>query len=375
MRLHSLSALVVVACGAVAGFATANEDSSDKTALAIQAITRLQGVDLESNPRLKETVLRLLEKTRGTPDFVKLVRQFKLTNQNSGLLEVALAQPSRESGVEAMRMILASGETTLIEETLTGTNIVAATHVAEVLGNSGQKQAAILLRPILEDNKRDIMLRKQALLALAHTSEGARSLLRLASEQKLGDDLKFTAGNALSASPWPEIKAEAARLLPAPPGQNSQPLPPVSELVKRKGDPANGSNVFFRPSPGCANCHVVNGRGAELGPNLSEIGSKLGRDALYEAILDPSAGISFGYEAFTLTLRDGDEVYGLIASETADELSLKIVGGIVTKYKKSEVTARQQSKVSIMPTGLQLGMTTEEFVDLVEYLASLKKAQ
>ena len=63
----------------------------------------------------------------------------------------------------------------------------------------------------------------------------------------------------------------------------------------------------------------------------------------------------------------------MIASETADEVAVKAVGGIITRLKKSEVESRQQSKLSIMPAGLQAAMTTQDLVDLVEYLASLKK--
>jgi putative heme-binding domain-containing protein len=374
-KCDCFSLLAVVALCFISSPALGAESEADKSALAVEALSRLQGVDLETNPKLKETVLKLLEKTRGTPSFVKLVQQFKLSGQNSGLLEVALAQPAGESGIEAMRMILASGDTAIIEKMLAATNTITAAKTAEALGNSGEKQAVRMLLPVLTEAQRDFAVRKQAVRALARTSEGARDLLLLAKEQKLSEELKFTASSELNSARWPEIKAEAARLLPLPPGQNAQPLPPISELVKAQGDPANGAKVFSRQSPGCANCHVVNGQGAELGPNLSEIGSKLGKDALYEAILDPSTGVSFGYEAFNLTLKNGDEAYGLVSSETADEITLRNVGGIVTKYKKSEITSRQQSKLSIMPAGLQQGMTTQEFVDLVEYLSTLKKAQ
>jgi putative heme-binding domain-containing protein len=117
----------------------------------------------------------------------------------------------------------------------------------------------------------------------------------------------------------------------------------------------------------------VKGQGVDFGPDLSEIGTKLGKDAIFEAILDPSAGISFGYEAFQLQLKSGDEAFGLLASETADEIAIKAVGGIVTRYKKSEVAKREQMKLSIMPAGLQQNMSAQELVDLIEYLASLKK--
>jgi len=373
VRRSCRAGILVVSVGAFVVPLVAADADADRIALAVEALTRLEGVDLNANPTMKERVLRVLEKTRGTPNFVRLVQHFKFKDQNTGLLELALAQPAGESGVEATRMILAEGDTALLQKTLEGTNIVAATALAEALGNTGHKETTPLLLPLARDAQRDATLRRQAVRSLARTVSGANGLLVLARAGKLGDDVKFAASSELNGARWPEIKAEAAKLLPLPPGQNAAPLPPISELVKLKGNAVNGAKIYARQAPGCINCHVVRGQGTELGPDLSEIGSKLGKDALYESILDPSAGISFGYEAWNVVLKNGDEPYGLIASETADELALKALGGIVTRFKKNDIASRHQSKLSIMPTGLQQGMTTEEFVDLVEYLSSLKK--
>ncbi len=373
VRRSWLAGMLATFLGALLAPLSAADADADRIALAVEALTRLEGVDLTANAAMKERVLKVLDKTRGTANFVRLVQHFKLKDQNAGLLEIALSQPAGESGVEAMRMILAGGDTALLQKTLEGTNFLAATRLAEALGNTGQKETTPLLLPLASDPQRDATLRRQAVRSLARTATGANELLALARAGKLGDDVKFAASSELNSARWPEIKAEAAKLLPLPPGQNAAPLPPISELVKLKGDAANGAKIFARQSPGCIQCHVVRGQGTELGPDLSEIGSKLGKDALYESILDPSAGISFGYEAWNIVLKNGDEPYGLIASETAEELTLKVVGGIVTKFKKSDIASRQQSKLSIMPAGLQQGMTTEEFVDLVEYLSTLKK--
>ncbi len=372
-RRSWLAGMLAMFLGALIPPLSAADADADRIALAVEALTRLEGVDLNANPTMKERVLKVLDKTRGTPNFVRLVQHFKLKDQNAGLLEIALAQPAGESGVEATRMILAAGDTSLLQKTLEGTNLVAATKLAEALGNTEQKEATRLLLPLASDSQRDATLRRQAVRSLTRTMHGANELLALARAGKLGDDVKFAASSELNSARWPEIKAEAAKLLPLPPGQNAAPLPPISELVMMKGDAVNGAKIYARQSPGCIQCHVVRGQGAELGPELSEIGGKLGKDALYESILDPSAGISFGYEAWSIVLKNGDEPYGLIASETADELTLKAVGGIVTKFKKSDIASRQQSKLSIMPAGLQQGMTTQEFVDLVEYLSSLTK--
>ena len=112
----------------------------------------------------------------------------------------------------------------------------------------------------------------------------------------------------------------------------------------------------------------------DFGPRLSEIGTKLGKDAIYESILDPSAGISCGFEAGQFELKNGDEPFGIVASETADEVAVKTQNGITSKYKKSEIVKRDKMATSIMPTGLQLTMSQTDLVDLVEYLTTLKKA-
>jgi putative heme-binding domain-containing protein len=344
-----------------------------RTTLAVEALTRLQNVDLSQNAKLKEAVYKLLEKTRGTANYVKLVQYFKIPNQDRGLLDVALRNSTNETGVAAIRSILANNDFSVLAESLRGTNSDQARQTAELLGNATDKNSVKLLSPLVANQKLDVRVRREAVRSLAKTQEGAISVVNLAKAEKLPEDLKFVAASELNRARWPEIKQQASEVLPLPAGQNSQPLPSISELVKMKGDPSKGAQVFNNPAVACSTCHRVKGQGVDFGPDLSEIGTKLGKDALFEAILDPSAGISFGYEAFQIQLKSGDEAFGLLASETADEIAIKAVGGIVTRYKKAEVAKREQMKLSIMPAGLQQNMSTQELVDLVEYLASLKK--
>ncbi len=354
------------------GQSTLSEEEQ-KTALAVEALTRLQNVDLDQNPRLKQAVLRTLEKSRGSANFLKLVQQFKLSDQGPGLLEVATRNSTNETGVEAARLLLSSKDCGLLEKSLDGTNADYGVRISEVLANISDKKSTELLLPVAGNARVDPRIRRNAVRGLTKTQEGATALLELARSDKLPEDVRFTASSELSRVRWPEIKAKAAKVLPLPAGQNNQQLPSIFELVKMKGDPVNGAKIFNSPVVACATCHRVKGQGVDFGPDLSEIGTKLGKDALYEAILDPSAGISFGYEAFQLQLKSGDEAYGLIVSDTADEVAVKAIGGIVTRYKKSEVLKRDQMKLSVMPAGLQQNMTPQELVDLVEYLASLKK--
>lgn len=363
----------LIFCLCVATLTAFADEAADKTALIIEALSRLQPEQINANPKLKEALSKVLEVTRGTPQFVKLVQQFQAPDQYAGLLESAINNPTDETSGDAIRMLLAEQGMGTLKGALASDKPGVAIKTAAALGNSDNKLAVPLLLPLITEAKLDVNLRKQAVHALARTREGASGLVQVAKDDKLPNDLKFTATADLSNARWPEIKTAAAQVLPPPQMSNAQALPPVNELLKMKGDAANGEKIFLRETTQCIKCHRVNDKGVDFGPALSEIGTKLGKDAIYEAILEPSAGISFGFEAWEVELKSGDDVFGLITSETAEALTMKDASGVATKIKKSDIAKRTQMKTSIMPVGLQQTMSTQEFVDLVEYLSSLKK--
>src|SRR3954452_22337280 len=78
------------------------EATQEKINTAVEALTRLENVNLDEKPAIKAAVERVLDKTRGSPNYVKLVQHFNLKDKNAGLLEVAINNPENESGVEAM---------------------------------------------------------------------------------------------------------------------------------------------------------------------------------------------------------------------------------------------------------------------------------
>ena len=64
---------------------------------------------------------------------------------------------------------------------------------------------------------------------------------------------------------------------------------------------------------------------------------------------------------------------GIIASQTEEEISIKMIGGIIEKYKKSDIVSKTLYDQSLMPQGLAEGMGTQQLVDIVEYLSGLKR--
>jgi len=215
-------------------------------------------------------------------------------------------------------------------------------------------------------------VRQAAVTALTHSKQGSSALLTVAHAKQLPTDVIPLAASLLHNSSRRDIRDEAAKLFPAPVGKGSEKLPPMEQLLAMKGNPAHGKEVFVAAT--CVTCHVINGQGTGYGPELSEIGAKLPKDAIYTSILYPSAGISMGFEGWILSTKDGDDLDGIVASTTADKIVLRRAGGINTEINKSDIKDKRQMKISIMPENLQQQMTTQDLVDLVEYLSTLKKA-
>jgi putative heme-binding domain-containing protein len=377
MSLNYISAPMKTFLTFTAAFAltlgTLTAADANQTAILSEALARIPANKINEQPELKAALTRVLDASKGTAEFVDLVQRFKVTDRNPDLLELAIQKPNDQLGVEALRALFANNGLALVQGELAKTNVTRVVNLVDATGNVGGKNAETLLLPLITDTKRDVTIRRQALKGVSKVQPGAQAILKLAKEDKLPADLRFVATTELKASRFPNIQKEAAEVLPPPLSGNAQPLPPVSQLITIKGDVKRGEGVFFRVQSTCANCHIVNGQGKDFGPALSEIGTKLGKDALYESILEPSAGISFGYESWEIMLKNGDELYGLIVSETGDSLSIKDASGLIRKIAKNDLKSRQTLKLSIMPAGLQMTMTTQELVDLVEYLASLKK--
>ena len=145
----------------------------------------------------------------------------------------------------------------------------------------------------------------------------------------------------------------------------------MTDLLVYTGNAARGKEVFMEAM--CSQCHVVNGKGTDFGPNLTFIGDKLSKKGLYKSILDPSAGVSPTYTQHLFELTDGRELTGYIVSETSNDVSLKMAGGVLMNFETNDIVARHLLPYSIMPDNLQSQMNLDDFVDLIEYMTSLKE--
>jgi len=144
------------------------------------------------------------------------------------------------------------------------------------------------------------------------------------------------------------------------------------EPVLQGGDKGRGRDVFLGRKAGCTACHTVQGQGGKVGPDLTKIGSIRAARDLLEAVVFPSATFARGYEPFLVRTKDGAVLDGLIARETADAIVLFTADRVEKRIPRASVEELRQSKLSVMPQGLDAQITRDELRDLIAYLLSLR---
>lgn len=238
------------------------------------------------------------------------------------------------------------------------------------LGETGK------LPPLVTAPETPLGLRREAMRTLI-ASGGGPAILDLAEKGQLPDELKSEATISLNSVSDRGLRDRAARVLPLPRTAGGKPLPPFFELVRSDGEPARGREVFFKAASegaqACGACHRVQGRGQWVGPDLSTIGTKYGKDELLRSILTPSAAIGYNYRALTVATRDGRVLTGLPVEESADGLVLKTAVGERVAVRAAEVEEKRYSEVSLMPEGLAELLGEKDLVDLLAFLATLKQ--
>lgn len=143
----------------------------------------------------------------------------------------------------------------------------------------------------------------------------------------------------------------------------------MQALADMKGGNANnGKQVFQR---NCIACHKINGEGQDYGPELTKVAMKLNRYKLVESIIDPNAEIDEKYLSTQIVTLDGKTILGLLVKEDKEEVQI-FDGKEVRKIKVADIDTRKKLKQSSMPEGLAGSIAPSEFLDVIEYLSTLK---
>jgi len=239
---------------------------------------------------------------------------------------------------------------------------------------------------VMTNDRQPTAARAQAIAGLADFAEEIRKDLLSVdlTEPVLRDEaLRALMGAKLSVAQrntldmwslrYPASAPLVARVLGQPHAKDRPKADDTTAWLSRlegRADPETGRRIFFNHRlGGCARCHRIDGRGQDLGPDLSTVGHN-DRRRILESILQPNALVPPRYQAWILELNDGRVLTGMLVKTYLDEYTYLDEKGNQFKVKTGDIVETRPAPASIMPAGLVDGLTDQELRDLLAYLQS-----
>ena len=155
----------------------------------------------------------------------------------------------------------------------------------------------------------------------------------------------------------------------------------VKASAKSVGDAAHGKQLFFGDA-NCSGCHMVEGKGGRLGPDLTSVGGSRTREALIDSVRNPSRRLAWGlteatkefpqeYESVTVVTAEGKKIRGVTMNEDSFSVQIMDMGGQIHLLEKDQLRSFQKSRESMMPVYGADTLSDQELEDLVAFLVGV----
>ncbi|WP_420149439.1 heme-binding protein [Spirosoma sp.] len=123
----------------------------------------------------------------------------------------------------------------------------------------------------------------------------------------------------------------------------------------------------------CSSCHAMQGSGGDIGPDLTQLGTRFSNKDILDAIINPSKAVSDQYASTVFVMKNGQSVVGRLVNEDKVNYSISqnpFAASEIRKIPKKDVTSKRYSQESIMFPGLINSLNPQELRDLMAYLKS-----
>jgi cytochrome c oxidase cbb3-type subunit 3 len=155
----------------------------------------------------------------------------------------------------------------------------------------------------------------------------------------------------------------------------------VSAPTNPVGNAAHGKELFYGDA-NCSSCHMVEGKGGRLGPDLTAVGTARTVQALVESVRSPSQRLAWGltestkefaqeYETVTVVTLDGQEIKGVTLNEDQFSLQMMDMTERIHLFEKDKLRSIKKSRESLMPAYNPTILSDRDLDDIIAYLLSV----
>jgi putative membrane-bound dehydrogenase-like protein len=279
-------------------------------------------------------------------------------------LEVSRPIADRIAAVELLAYRPFAESSSVLNELLTSNQPAALQSAAiKTLAAKGTPASEIMIERWQEMRP---AVRSQALAALLrHTASIEMTLAAMADGQMNASALSVDQRVLLLKSSNDSIRKTAEQLFGGAVSPNRRKVVEQYQLALTLAASATeGAKVFQRV---CARCHRVDGKGHDAGPDITDVRNR-SRAAILSEILDPNAKVEPQFTAYTIVTLDGRTFSGLMASDSAEAVVLKMAEGKQQTFGRSEIDKIRAIAISLMPEGIEKDVTVQNMADLLEFL-------
>jgi putative heme-binding domain-containing protein len=211
--------------------------------------------------------------------------------------------------------------------------------------------------------------RADAAAVLLKRPERATVLLKAIEAHALKQaDLDAGQVNQLLGNRDPSVRALARSLLKAPTTNRSDVVESFRPALPLSGDSQRGKVLYEQR---CISCHRAASQGSLVGPDFVSV-RNAGREKLLLNILDPSREVQPQYVAYLVETKDGQSLLGILASDTPANVTVRQAYGKDIVVDRANIARMTSQGKSLMPDGLEAGMTPQDVADLIAFVESVK---
>jgi putative heme-binding domain-containing protein len=208
-------------------------------------------------------------------------------------------------------------------------------------------------------------LRYEAVTAMLARSDRCGAVLgALESGAITGADLSSAQVDFLRTHRDAAIRRRALQLFGPVPRQRPEAVERFWPALGLRGAAVHGRELFLAR---CAACHPPDHQAGALGPELG--GAKIyGKESILTAILEPNANVRRDYRTYVAETAGGEALIGLLRNDNAAAITLQQLNGDAVVLPRANIRSLQAQPWSIMPEGVEGGLTTQDMADLLEYI-------
>lgn len=135
-----------------------------------------------------------------------------------------------------------------------------------------------------------------------------------------------------------------------------------------EGNVARGARVFDSEG-NCRSCHMLNGRGGILGPDLSNVAGERSLRFLEESLTKPKPDIPNGFQPVKIVTTSGRSIQGILRNEHNFSLQVLSDKGELHLLARDEVKSIEYAQQSLMPANYDKTLSDTDFRDLLAFLS------